>query len=481
MSAGARPDAPAVIIHGEATTYRALDAAVTDCCGRLSGIGIAEGSRLAVLLPSCADYVVIVHAALRSGITLVCLNTRLTVPELAYQCDLAEVTAILCDPTTEAMARSLASGRLVLSVDTPLSDDVIAFAACPIAAFEPVAFDLDRPQGILFTSGTSGVPKGVVLTVGNHFYSAIASTFRIGMLPSDRWLCVLPLFHAGGLAILLRSALYGTAVILHERFDVAIVAESLARDRATLISLVPTQLYRLLQAGAAFPPTLRLILLGGAAATREVILKARALQLPLAITYGLTEAASQVATLPPDANPPKLGSVGKPLAFMSVRVVDAEGQYQPVGEYGEIVIAGAMVAHGYVGKPPFEGVFHTGDIGMIDQDGDLWIIQRRTDLILTGGENVYPVEVEMALRRHGSVADALVVGLLDAEWGQQVAALIIPADPSTFSEDVLLGFLRRILAGYKIPRRFKIIDALPMTASGKPDRRVAATLFEGDV
>ena len=189
--------------------------------------------------------------------------------------------------------------------------------------------------------------------------------------------------------------------------------------------------------------------------------------LPIALTYGLTECASQVATATPDQVRAKPGTVGKPLNGTTVRIVDANGQDVPTGEYGEIVVSGATVMKGYLGQPQTNGTFATGDIGYLDADGDLWIVQRRSDLIVSGGENVYPSEVEAVLRSHPAVEDACVVGVADAEWGQRVAAMVALRAGETVSEADLIAYSRERLAGYKQPRTVVFVDELPQTASGK--------------
>ncbi len=227
-------------------------------------------------------------------------------------------------------------------------------------------FTINNFQSVVFTSGTSGQPKGVLLTFANHFWSATASAYRLGLDPNDLWLSVLPLYHVGGLAVLFRSCLYGTAVSLHQRFDLATINHDLDTNPITLISLVPTMLHRLLQSRTFWPSHLRLILLGGAAAPPELVQQANALprsvngepftdyRLPItdypplvAPTYGLTEATSQVATqLPADAAR-KPGSVGRPLMFTSVKIVGEDGAERPSGEIGEIVVTGPTVMAGY--------------------------------------------------------------------------------------------------------------------------------------
>ena len=357
--------------------------------------------------------------------------------------------------------------------------------AAHLARAQAGTLDLATPVAIIFTSGTSGQPKGVILTAGNLFYSAMASAYRIGVLPQDRWLCTLPLYHVGGLSILVRSCLYGTTVELHPRFSVDAVDEALTTRPNTLVSLVPTMLHRLLEDGdpGRWTASLRLVLLGGAAASPELVARCLTQGIPVATTYGLTEAASQVATALPAEVGLKPGSVGKPLLFTKICVVDATGQPVPAKTWGEIVVSGPTVMRGYDAEPAATAAtlrddgLHTGDIGTLDEDGDLWLVQRRSDLIVTGGENVYPAEVEAVLRQHPAVADVCVIGLADPVWGQQVAAAIEVRHGQAVDQAALIGFGRERLAAYKQPRQVVFVDALPRTASGKIERKQVVELF----
>jgi len=206
----------------------------------------------------------------------------------------------------------------------------------------------------------------------------------------------------------------------------------------------------------------------------------------VAVTYGLTEAASQVATLLPDGAAAKPGSAGRPLLFTDVAVIDEAGQTLPPNTPGEIVVAGPTVMAGYYRDEAAtaaalrDGRLHTGDIGLLDGDGDLWLLDRRADLIVSGGENVYPAEVERVLREHPAVALAAVVGLPHPEWGQQVAAAVVLRQPGAATTEELLAHCRARLAGYKRPRRLRLVDELPQTASGKIQRRLVATAWPAE-
>ncbi|MDW8214424.1 MAG: o-succinylbenzoate--CoA ligase [Roseiflexaceae bacterium] len=463
----ARPDGAALIIGAATLTYRALHEQTAAFAARLAAAGVERGMVVGVLLSNRLEAALAVHAAPRLGVTLALLNTRLTPAELDGQVRAAECRVLVCERDTLSAALALPSAPRVLCVD-PVDDPRLT----PInrlsgdsAAYRESDIDLDAPFAIIFTSGTTGTPRGAVLTYRAFFASAMASAYRIGVLPHDRWLCVLPIYHVGGLSILLRSCLYGTAVDLWRRFDAPAILERLRSAPVTLISLAPTMLYRLLeQPDAAPPPHLRLVLLGGAAASPDLLERALEAGWPIATTYGLTEAASQVATALPEEVRRKPGSVGRPLIFTRVRVVDKQGRDQPPGVYGDILVQSPTLMRGYLGAAPLDADawFPTGDIGYLDADGDLWVVQRRSDLIISGGENIYPAEVEQVLRQHPAVADIAVVGVPSAEWGQQVGAAIVLRDPTVSIEEIL-AFSRTRLAGYK-----------QTTAPGSGRGRVAA-------
>ncbi|MCB0866437.1 MAG: AMP-binding protein [Solirubrobacterales bacterium] len=314
-----------------------------------------------------------------------------------------------------------------------------------------------KPLTRVLSSGTSGAPKAVELTQANHLWSALASGLKLGVEPGDRWLCCLPLNHVGGLTILLRSALYGTAAEIHEGFDPERVASAFAGGAVTIASLVPTQLVRLLDIGAAVERP-RLLLVGGGPLPLDVLAEAQARGARVVQTYGLTEACSQVCTLAPGEAQEHPGSAGRPLLGIEVAV-----------EAGEIRVRGPNVAPG---AKAADGWLHTGDLGRMDEDGFLYLEGRRGDLIVSGGENVRPVRVEDALRSHPGVADAGVVGEDDREWGQRVVAHVVTAPGAEVSEEELLDHARGSLARHEVPKQVRFREELPRTASGKLQRRL---------
>ena len=483
--AQASPKSIALVADNRQLSYAALNDLVAETACRLDVAGIERGQHVALLMENRTEYVSLIFAAARLGAVLVPLNLRLTASELRWQADNAHCAHLICSQETHTQAAALADKRRqVISVDQPQHQSIKAlseFAADDVAAWQARPLDLNAVQGIIYTSGTSGHPKGAMLTFANHLWSASSSAYRLGTLPDDRWLACMPLYHVGGLAIILRACLYGITVVLHQRFDAQAVSDALNEHQVALLSLVPTMLRRLLDTRATrpMPPSLRCILLGGAAAPASLIEQAHTHHLPIALTYGLTESASQLATATPADVLRKPGSVGKPLMFSSVRIINENGHPAATGEIGEIVASGPTVMQGYYGKPKEtretlrDGDLRTGDLGYIDDEGDLWLVQRRSDLIISGGENVYPSEVEAVLLSHPGVQDACVIGVDDEQWGQRVATLIVPQQPD-LTTDVLLAFCRERLAGYKLPRSMHFVATLPHTASGKLDRSAAA-------
>ncbi|MFN8539025.1 MAG: o-succinylbenzoate--CoA ligase [Thermomicrobiales bacterium] len=343
--------------------------------------------------------------------------------------------------------------------------------------------DLTAVQSIVYTSGTTGRPKGALLTWGNHWWSAIGSSLQLGLDANDRWLAPLPLFHVGGLAILMRSVIYGIPAIIHDHFDPALANRAIDEQGATIVSVVATMLTRMLElrGDRPYPATFRCALLGGGPAPRPLLEACARLGVPVSQTYGLTEASSQVATLPPQDALRKLGSAGKPLLPNELRI-ELDGSPAPPGEVGEIVVRGPSLTPGYLDRPDATahawrgGWFHTGDLGRLDDEGYLYVLDRRDDLIVSGGENIYPAEVEATLLAHPAVADAGVVGLPHETWGQ-VPVAIVQLRPGTTAD--LIAHCSARLASYKVPKAIHYRDTLPRNAAGKLLRRVLRESLEG--
>ena len=466
---------------GEAWSYEDLDRLVAETAGRLRAHGIEAGDRIGVLTPPYVGTVGLIHATMRIGATFVPLGDRLTSRELGERVDRTDLAAIVCAESTEDDALSAVDGVPVFSVDDPDADAVTAVHDVEPEPVDPPEWSFDDRLCILFTSGTTGDPKPVPLTAGNVYASAVASAFRLGVDPDDRWLVSLALHHMGGLAPVYRSALYGTTLVLREGFDPGGTADDIDRYDVTGVSLVPTMLTQMLDRRGTLSDSLRVVLLGGAPAPDELIERCRDYSIPVHPTYGMTEAASQVATATPRATKGRVGTVGRPLFGTDVTVVDEDGTPVDAGETGEIVVDGPTITPGYIGTDPDESFgphgLHTGDVGRLDGDGYLYVFNRLDDRIISGGENVEPGEVADVLRSHSAVADVAVVGLEDDVWGERVAALVAVEEtdlggPDDALDETLMSFARDRLAGFKLPRTIAYTDELPRTVSGTVDRDV---------
>jgi O-succinylbenzoic acid--CoA ligase len=415
-AARTRPDHVALRADDGALTYAELHEAATLAAQRLSALGVRPGDRVGIALPARRAFVETLHGCLLLGAAAVPVDRRLRAAE-----------------------RRVRTADCATVVSRPL--DGIA----DVAAAATGTHDLTQTAIVVHTSGTTAGPRAIELTFGNWLWSALGSAAALGVRRDDAWLCTLPLSHVGGLSILVRSAIYATKVVLHERFDANAAADELA-TRATLVSVVPTTLARLLDAGLRHPPHLRAALVGGAPIAPVLLERAAAAGVPTVSTYGLTEACSQVTT-------------GGPALFCTrVRI----------GAGREILVAGPTVAPAALAD---DGWLHTGDEGALDADGRLTVTGRAGDTIITGGENVAPAEVEAVLESHPAVSEAAVHGIADPEWGERVVATVVLREADTATADELRGYCRVRLAGYKVPRVFRFTHELPRTVSGKLLRR----------
>lgn len=425
------PERTALVADGSAVPYAELEAEATWVARRLAAYGVRRGATVALTTRAGREQVVLIHALMKLGAVVLPLSPRLSETErsdvvAAVQPDIDLSDAAVQLTQTEA--------------DLPLLGE----------------HDLDDLHCRILTSGSSGPAQSVGLTYGNHLWSAVGSGFNIGVEPDDRWLCCLPLSHVSGLSIVLRSVIYGTTAVLHDGFDADRVVASLREDGITVVSLVATMLLRLLEAGADLTGP-RAILVGGGPVPREALEEALAEGATVVQTYGLTEAASQVTTLAPGDARRKIGSAGRPLLTTHLRI-----------RGGEILVQGPTVAPGCADA---EGWLHTGDLGRIDDEGFLYVEDRIDDVIVSGGENVAPAEVEQVLLRHPEVAEAAVVGREDPEWQQAVTAVVVLRDGSGASADDLRRHCAGELAPHKVPKRVELASVLPRTSSGKLMRR----------
>jgi o-succinylbenzoate---CoA ligase len=484
------PKRIALVVGARSWSYSQLDADATRMARQLATLDLRADDRVAMLLHDGASIATLTHAVLRTGATLVPLNTRLSAEELAWQIADSGAHILVVEQQTVALtdrARRQQPNLTIVSLDEAGAARLggITLGAQQQADI-PLCLTHDPAHvlAIIYTSGTTGQPKGAMLTVGNFWWSAVGSALNIGTHADDRWLACMPLFHVGGLSILLRSAIYGITAVVQDGFDAEAVNRAIDDDGVTIISVVAVMLQRMLDARGdhPYPPSLRCVLLGGGPAPRPLLERCAGLKIPVAQTYGLTETTSQLATLAPEDALRKLGAAGRPIYPNELRIVTADGD-AATDEPGEILVRGPVVMAGYAGRPDatahaiVDGWLHTGDIGSLDADGYLRVLDRRDDLIITGGENVYPAEVEAALLAHPWVTEVGVIGVPDDTWGQRIVAIVriagYPEASTANVEDELRAHCRAQLAGYKTPREIRVvIEPLPRTASGKLRRGV---------
>ncbi|MET3683617.1 O-succinylbenzoic acid--CoA ligase [Alkalibacillus flavidus] len=455
------PDHDAVVLPDDTTySFKELYDHSTTMAHFLQQKGIKYGDHVAVMSPNQYRFIVTIHALNMIGAVSFLLNSRLSRSEIAFQLDDGDVSAVILDEQYR---------------DQVDHQNVIAIDACDLeesVAFQPISIDLETTAHVLYTSGTTGQPKGVQLTYGNHWWNANGSALNLGLYPHDRWLLSLPMFHVGGLSIVYRSVIYGIPIHLHDTFDVHAIHRDIMERGVTIMSAVSVMLDQLLErlGGERYPEHFRCMLLGGGPAPEPLLNQAKTKEVPVYQTYGMTETASQFSTLDDDNALDKLGSAGKPL-FPNQLLIVHEGESLPANQVGEIMVKGPSVTSGYYKREAETaekleyGWLKTGDLGYLDDDGFLFVVDRRKDLIISGGENVYPAEIESVLKGHPDVIDVGVVGQTDSRWGQVPVAFIVSGKPV---EDLDLdAYSHAHLAKYKVPKAWYDIDELPRNAAKK--------------
>lgn len=459
------PERTALRFGEEAWTFQQLYNEANEFAEKLHAKGIQPGMRIAILSSSNAELVIAIHGCLQLGCELVMLNERLKEVELNYQLHDSKPNILLVDN----YAREINYNQRFSFHDIHNNKRKV------------YAKERDWPKSrtisIMYTSGTTGSPKGVRQSLENHVMNATGSALHLGTLPDDCWLCVVPLFHISGFSILMRSVLYGMTVSLHTKFDPEKVVDEILEGAATRMSLVAVMLQRIVSVlenrNQYFPDSFQSILVGGGPVPLSYLERAIERNIPVLQTYGMTETASQTTTLSSEDAIRKLGSSGKPLFFADVRIDGEE-------KMGEICIKGPHVTKGYIGaaeskKPLLNGWLHTGDIGYLDEEGYLFVVDRRSDLIISGGENIYPAELEQALVKHPAVVEAGVTGRQDDKWGQIPIAFVVVKELVSIEE--LAAFMKTQIASYKLPKEYYFIEELPRNGANKLVRRELLNLI----
>ncbi|CAM5418532.1 o-succinylbenzoate--CoA ligase [Streptomyces chartreusis] len=470
------PHRTALIHGGTPTSYAALHERTTRLAHALRERGVRRGDRVAYLGPNHPSYLETLFAAGMLGAVFVPLNTRLAGPEIAYQLADSGAKALLHAPSHAGLVAGLPGHT---DVRTYLETGPEYEAVLASSSDEPIDAPVtpDDTCIIMYTSGTTGRPKGAMLTHGNITWNALNVLVDTDLIADERALVSAPLFHTAGLNMLtLPVLLKGGTCVLVEAFDPDATFDLIARHRITFMFGVPTmfdQLSRHPRWPGADLSSLRILTCGGSPVPTPLIAAYQERGLTFLQGYGMTEAAPGTLFLDAEHAITKAGSAGVPHFFSDVRVVRPDLTPVDTEEPGEIVVRGPHVMPGYWGLPDetaasfADGWFRSGDAARVDEDGYVFVVDRIKDMIISGGENIYPAEIEDVLLTHPGIAECAVIGVADDKWGEVPRAVVVPREGAALDPDEVLASLSGRLAKYKIPKSLVLADELPRTASGK--------------
>lgn len=457
------PQSISVIYKNETLSYSELKNRINGYAAYYKSTGIKPGDNAAVLSENSLEFIITIFSLWQIGAVPVLLNTRLLPKEIFELTDFTGCNNLI--------------SNLPLGNKTDVKIKIVRFPqgkfSLGVEDFHEREIKLEETAVIIFTSGSTGKPKGVMISFKNLIESASAGDAVFKHTAGERWLAALPFYHVGGFSIITRTILYGAALIIPESLNIKDIAAELNKNRPTLTSFVSTQLKRLIELGIKPNAEFKHVLLGGGFLDADLVDEAIGKGWNVSKSYGATETCSLVTALTREEFREKKESAGKALYSNQILIVD--DLHEPIGvnSTGEVAVKGRSVAGGYINNPAetarkFNGdVYYTGDFGRLDEHGYLFIEARRNDLIITGGENVNPYEVEVEILKHPLIKDAAVFGLQDEEWGHIVAAGVVPFGDKEISLADLKAFLRDKLPGYKIPKKLFILNELPKTELGK--------------
>jgi indoleacetate---CoA ligase len=466
------PQKTAIRFGEEDLSYAEFAQRIARAAAGLAGLGVRRGDAVAFLGLNHPQMLALLFACARLGAMLAPLNWRLAAPEHARVLADCPPRALFVEPAFEAHVRGIAPGLGETRI-VALGED----RSAPGSAQPAREGGEDSPLLLCYTSGSTGAPKGVVLTQRALLWNAINSAHMHDLTSADRILTTLPLFHVGGLNILTTPALHaGATVVLHPKFDVHATFDAIERERITLAVLVPAQLAAMMESprwASADLSSLRMLTTGSTIVSAAFVRKVNARGVPLVQVYGSTETCPIATYVRAEDAERKAGSAGVPALHCEVKVLDDEGCDLPAGRDGEIVVRGPNVCTGYwnarePGEPALRnGWYHSGDIGHFDGEGHLHVVSRKKDMIISGGENIYPAELENILLESPTIQEACVVGRPDERWGEAVVAAVVPRPGARITEAEILALFQGRIARYKHPREVKFLEQLPRSALGK--------------
>ncbi len=478
-----KPEHIAWISDGRSYSYSEANSRVNRLASALLQEGVTKGDRVAVLLYNSSEFLEVFFACAKLGAIFVPINFRLAPPEAAYILQNCGAQILFSDrdlsPTVAEMEAAVPGLRSIKVGGTP-SGDSHAYETLVAAGEDtepPDSVTLDDYQLIMYTSGTTGRPKGAVISHGNTYFNSVNGHLAYPILSTDVTYVVAPLFHMGALNIFTTPTLHaGGTVLLERAFDATRTLEAIEDRHVTTMFGPPTMFQMMLEAPnwtSADLSSLRFLFAGGAPCPLELIRLYNARGIALAQGFGLTETSPFVTLLPMEDAIRKVGSIGIPVFHADVCVVDESGQRLGRNERGELLTRGPHVFQAYWNNPAAtseaitDGWFHTGDIGYQDEEGYYFLVDRKKDMIISGGENIYPVELERVLETHPAVREVAVIGVPDARWGEAPRAIVVRRGDVAVDEDELIEFLRSRIASYKLVKSVVFVDALPRSATGK--------------
>jgi len=475
-------------------SHKDLHESACRVAANLAARGVGEGDKIVLLMGNALEFLYAFLGAGRIGAVIVPVNPLLKPDEIAYITNNAEATTLITIPEFAPMLPLVKAALprieriFVLGEEAPEGAEPFATLLGAVEAVPDIVATEESDASLIYTSGTTGMPKGVVLTHANYIWNARMMVNSNRLMPDDRFLCVLPLFHVNAQVVtILTPLLGGSDVVLMGKFNVFGILPLIEQHKPTIMSAVPT-IYSMLcsmpKAAKHDVSSIRFFVSGAAPMPEETYQAAqRVFKRPLIMGYGLSEAtcASAVAD---HRDPIKWDSVGPALRYTSIRIVDEGGRDVPVGDVGQILVAGPTVMKGYYKDPEAtaeaikDGWLYTGDLGRVDEDGYCFVVGRVKDMIIRGGQNIYPVQVENALLKLEGVEEACVVGVEERRWGQQVLAVVKLAEGASLEEQAVMEFCKEHLADYKCPEYVRFIDELPKTATGKVKKNVVAAQYQ---
>lgn len=471
------PDRTALVDEQSSYSYRELSGQITEMAGMLHHrYQLTKGDRVAILSHNRKEYIIAYFAIAELGLIAVPLNIRLRAPELVFQLEDSGAKLILYENETEGLLDEI---ERLLKIENAYRFGETAVVSDVTVPLVSIDASID-PYIICYTSGTTGRPKGAVLTQANMFWNALNNQYALDITSKDNTQVLLPLFHIGGIGLFaFPTLLAGGTIVVLNKFDPEQAIRSIELHQVTIVMGVPT-IHDVIRKHPLFQTadfsSVRWFYSGGAPCPRELIHSYIERGLPFGQGMGMTETSPTIFMLSEEDYKRKVGSIGKPVMFCEIALVDEDGARVEQGEIGELVLKGPHVMKEYWGLPEQtkeairDGWFHTGDLMRQDEEGFIYVAGRKKDMIISGGENIYPLEIEQTLNELEAVHEAAVIGIADEKWGEIPLAFVALNEKEVIQESEIIAYCKQKLASYKVPKELVIVDELPKNATGKIDK-----------